>query len=87
MSDRESTPAPLGASDAPIPAKNGSREAENVPPPQGLPGSDEGAVPSLTPFGARVALTLPQTQSTRRRAIEIGDKSPPEGLWVPAGKH
>ena len=39
MSDTESTPAPLGASDAPIPAENGSKEAECAP---SAPESDAG---------------------------------------------
>ena len=40
MSDKESTPAPLGASDALILAENSSWEVENAPL---RPGSDEGA--------------------------------------------
>ena len=39
MSESESTPAPLGASDAPILTENGSREAEYAP---FHPGSDAG---------------------------------------------
>ena len=45
MSDKESTPAPLGPSDVPIPAENGYREAKYAPSPPGSDagvGSDEG---------------------------------------------
>ena len=45
MFDAESTPAPLGASDAPILTENDYREVEYVPPPSGSDedvGSDDG---------------------------------------------
>ena len=45
MPDTGSNPAPLGASVAPIPAENGSREVEYAPPPPGSErnvGSDDG---------------------------------------------
>ena len=35
MSDKESNPSSIDASDAPIPVENGSREVENDPPPLG----------------------------------------------------
>ena len=45
MSDTELNPAFIDASDAPIPAENGSREVEYAPPPLGSEetgGSDDG---------------------------------------------
>ena len=59
MSDTESTPALFGASDAPIPAENGSREVENASPPpgsDGSAGSDDGVG---APTGGSQAILAP----------------------------
>ena len=50
MSDTESTPAPLGASDAQIPAENGYRKVENATPPSGSNGGlgSDGGVAART---------------------------------------
>ena len=43
MSEKESNQASLGASDASLPAKNGSRDVEHAPPPLGSEESERDA--------------------------------------------
>ena len=53
MSDRESQQASIDASEASLPAENGSREVENDPPPLGRAASAAGdlwAEPRALPF-------------------------------------
>ena len=69
MSDTELNPAPLGATDAPIPAENGSREVENDPPPLGSDEERESAagVAARTRFQLRLQKKL--------------DRSNQVGIW------
>ena len=69
MSNRESHPASIDASEASIPAENGSREVENDPPPLGSDEERESAagVAARTRFQLRLQKKL--------------DRSNQVGIW------